>query len=55
MMFNKSVLLRQNPAECREHFVETPMSTDEKAIFVSRENALVTLFLHVFVKSELLT
>ncbi|KAF1759790.1 hypothetical protein GCK72_016257 [Caenorhabditis remanei] len=56
-MFNKSTLLRQNPEECLQKFVEhsTAENSDEKAIEWTQERALVTLFFTVFAKNAFIS
>ncbi|UMM31156.1 hypothetical protein L5515_012749 [Caenorhabditis briggsae] len=57
LMFNKSTLLRQNPKECLQKFVEhvTAENSDEKAIEWNQEQALSTLFFTVFAKNALIS
>ncbi|CAL2042218.1 unnamed protein product [Caenorhabditis brenneri] len=59
LMFNKSTLLRQNPDECLEKFVQITDAVDDderahrKAQEWSQEQALVILFFTVFTKNAL--
>ncbi|PIC37388.1 hypothetical protein B9Z55_016032 [Caenorhabditis nigoni] len=57
LMFNKSTLLRQNPKECLQKFVEhvTAENSDEKAIEWNQEQALSTLFFTVFAKNAFIS
>lgn len=61
LMFNRSTLLRQNPDECLQKFVELPgaENDDEKAhrktMEWSHEQALVILFFTVFTKNALIS